>query len=620
MSFLKSKKINNFFLKLGEKINQLFYFLRLKKKFKNHDEKLMAQLRSKKIPSLKQFKYLSKSLSKKEWLFFRIAFFVFILSILFIVANVFLGKTKIVPRVGGTYTEALVGSPKFINPLYASINDVDQDIASLVFSGLVRVDNHQQIVPDLAERWEVSEDQKEYTFYLHDDLKWHDRENLTTEDVLFTYQMIQDEEFKSPLYSIFLDVEMQAIDDKTIKFVLPGSYSLFLENLTVGIMPAHLWREVLPANILLADYNMRPVGSGPYKFKNLIKDKLGNIKSYTIERNKKYHNGDVFIKEINFKFYPDFISATEAFKGHNVDGISYLPNNLEENISLRKDVVKNNFSLPQYTALFFNQQKNESLKELAVRQALAYAIDKDFLTNEVLGSEAQKIEAPILAGFIGYNPNIAKYETDIEKAKTLLDEAGWKVEKVEIKKDEEVVSTRVVRVNKDDEELKLVITTVDRVDNQLVAEAIQKMWQELDIQVEVRLVDVSEIQAKVIRNRDFEILLFGENFGTDPDPYPFWHSSQVGENGLNLANFVNKESDQVLEEARQISDPQKRHDKYVHFQNILNKYLPAIFLYTPKYTYPVTGDIKGMDTYVIANPSDRFSNIVNWYIETRRKF
>ena len=223
--------------------------------------------------------------------------------------------------------------------------------------------------------------------------------------------------------------------------------------------------------------------------------------------------------------------------------------------------------------------------------------------------QGQVIDAPILAGFIGYNPNIAKYEYDKIKAGTLLDEAGWKLKEPQ---DE-------FRKNKDIE-LKIILTTVNRSENFKVTQMIQKMWQEIGVKTEIKIVESGQIQSDVIRKRNFEVLLFGEIFGADPDPYPFWHSSQAGENGLNLANFVNKEADNVLEEARQISDPQQRHDKYIHFQNILNLQLPAVFLYTPKYVYPMSSSIQGVDTKVISIPADRFSNIEEWYVETKRSF
>jgi peptide/nickel transport system substrate-binding protein len=610
--FKKNKSITSLFKGF------LKFFKKSKKNIK-HDKDLVASLSKKRWPKFRQLKYLPDVISKKEWLVFRVAAIVFAVSILSFLVGGWFQITHIAPAVGGTYTEGLVGMPKFINPLYTSLNDVDQDIASLIYPGLVKIDKHQQVVPDLAESWFVSDDQKEYTFYLKDNLKWHDGMPLTVHDVVFTIESIQDPEFKSPLAVNFANVKLEVLDDKSIKFILPESFAVFLENLTVGILPSHLWLEVVPANALLTDYNLRPIGSGPYKFKSLTKDKLGNIKVYTLERNKEYAPTS-HLKQINFKFYPDFASAAMALKGHNIDGMSYLPKDLEEETRTRKDLTYHNLSLPQYTGVFFNQAKNKALESLSVRQALTYALEKDTIVSEALRGEGQVIDAPILAGFIGYNPNIAKYEFDENKSNELLDEAGWKFEE----KNEEEESTEdngaALFRKKNDTELKITLTTVNRSENFKVAQLIQKMWQSIGVKVEIKIVEAGQIQSDVIRKRNFEALLFGEIFGTDPDPYPFWHSSQAGENGLNLANFINKEADKVLEEARQISDPQKRHDKYIHFQNILNKNLPAIFLYTPKYVYPMSDKIKGMDVKVISVPCDRFSSIEEWYIDTKRSF
>ncbi|MFH1610311.1 MAG: peptide ABC transporter substrate-binding protein [Patescibacteria group bacterium] len=625
--FLKRFKIKP--SSLFKKIKKTFSFVNFKQKGplsffkknignKKYDKDLVASLSKKRWPKLRQLKYIPDVISKKEWLVFRIAALVFVVSLLAFLICGWFKITHIVPAVGGAYTEGLVGMPKFINPLYTSLNDVDQDIASLIYPGLVKIDKHQQIVPDMAESWTVSDDQKEYTFYLRDGLRWHDGESLTIDDVVFTIESIQDSEFKSPLAVNFANVKLEVLDEKTIKFILPESYAVFLENLTVGILPSHLWLEVVPANALLTDYNLRPIGSGPYKFKSLTKDKLGNIKVYTLERNRDYAP-TAHLKQINFKFYPDFASAAMALKSHNIDGMSYLPKDLEEETKTRKDLTYYNLSLPQYTGVFFNQAKNKALESLNVRQALTYALEKDTIVSEALRGEGQVIDAPILAGFIGYNPNIEKYAHDDDKAGELLDEAGWKFEEKDEEENTEDSGAILFR-KKDDIELKVILTTVNRSENFKVAQLIQKMWQSIGVKVEIKIIEAGQIQSDVIRKRNFEALLFGEIFGTDPDPYPFWHSSQAGENGLNLANFVNKEADKVLEEARQISDPQKRHDKYIHFQNILNKNLPAIFLYTPKYVYPMSNKIKGMDVKVISVPCDRFSSIEEWYIDTKRSF
>lgn len=600
---------------IGNALKKRFPFLGLKKNgFEDHDKMLVANLARQRWPRLRQIKYLPRVLTPKEWTTTKIVLLVLAAGILGTLVSGFFLITKSASAVGGTYTEGLVGAPKFINPLYASLNEVDADIASLVFAGLVRIDKDHQIVPDLAESWAVSENQKEYTFTLRTGLKWHDGAEVTVDDVIFTMETIQDSEFKSPLLGNFAGVKVEVVDDRTIRFTLPNSFTPFLENLTVGILPAHLWQEVVPANVLLADYNLKPVGAGPYKFKSLTKDKLGNIKAYALERNEKYLPQPAYLKEISFKFFSDLEAMAAALKNHTVEGVSFLPASLKEQIGERQDLNLNVLSLPQYTAVFFNQKASVALKDLKVRQALAYGINKADIVAQALENNAEVIEAPILAGFVGYNKEVTKYNYDVNKAKELLEAAGWKYE---IKKEGEAEAASQWR-KKNKEDLSLILTTVNRAENFKAAMMIQKFWREIGVNAELRVAEAAQIQNNVIRSRDFQALLFGEILGIDPDPYPFWHSSAADEEGLNLANFASKEADRLLEEARQITDVKQRHDKYVRFQNILAAEVPAIFLYTPKYIYPLAKKIKGFDTMIISLPQNRFENVVNWYVSTKR--
>lgn len=574
-------------------------------KQKELDQKSVAQANGKKMPSFKQLKYLPQVLSLQEKKQIKAYRNILIALIIILIFNVWF-TAPLVARNGGSYIEGVVGSPKFINPLYSGLNSVDSDLTKLIFSGLVKIDNDLNIVPDLAKSWFISEDQKIYTFQLRDNLVWHDGEALTVNDILFTFEAIKNSEYKSPLAQNFSDVEIKVIDDETIQFVLSEPYAPFLENLTVGILPEHVWIQVVPANTLLADFNLKPIGSGPFMFKSFTKDKLGNIKEYKLIKNKDYYSHAAYLNEINFKFYPDYKSAVLAFQNRNVDGLNYLPTELKEDLKTRKDINYHQLQLPQYTALFFNSKNNSLLQNIDFKKALAYALNKDEIISAALNGDGAAIEAPILPGFIGYNPKIAKYETDLSQANTLLDNLGY------IIPDGESFRT------KGEIEMKVTLTAVNKGENYLAAQVIQKMWQAIGVKTELNFVDASSIKTNIIKGRNFEILLFGEIVGIDPDPYPFWHSSQAGDAGLNLANFINREADQVLEEARKISDPQKRHDKYVHFQNILNANLPAIFLYTPKYIYPISNHIKGLETDKISTPTDRFSNVENWYIKTKR--
>ena len=409
--------------------SRLFLKLIFKKKNnfdkqKEFDEQIVNSVAKKRWPGLRQLKYLPQVLSadekrkvKKLCLVAGVAFIVLLI-------NFYFTGTKIVPRAGGDYTEGLVGMPKFINPLYSSLNSVDQDLVKLIYSGLIKTDKDQNLVPDLAESWEISLDQKVYSFSLKKDLFWHDKEPLTIDDVIFTFEAIQNSEFKSPLANNFENIKIERIDDSSLRFILEEPYAPFLENLTVGILPMHLWQEVIPANALLADYNLKPVGSGIYKFKSLSKDKLGNIKNYILTRNEEYSEQPAYLEEIAFKFYPDFNSAVGAFNSHNVDGVNYLPKELKSELSLRKDINFYNLQLPQHTTLFFNQANNPILKSLNIRQALAHALDKNEIVNSALNMDGQAIDAPILPGSIGYNPNIFKYEFDLVKTEELLNNAN----------------------------------------------------------------------------------------------------------------------------------------------------------------------------------------------------
>jgi peptide/nickel transport system substrate-binding protein len=589
----------------SERFKKFFLFLPWKKQAAlNHDQVLVANLAPRRVPHWRQLKYLPQLFSRQEWLTVKIFFMVFCLALLALLVDGFFLLTKVAPATGSSYTEGLVGTPKLINPLYASLNDVDQDLASLVYAGLVRVNAARQIVPDLAESWTVSSNQREYTFVLRKNLKWHDGEKVTADDVVFTIETLRDPEFKSPLAANFSGVKVEAIDEQIVKFILPNSYTPFLENLRLGLLPAHLWQEVVPANALLVDYNLKPIGAGPYKFESLIKDKLGNIKVYTLERHKDYLPQAPYLKEISFKFFPDFEAAATALKNHQVEGISYLPAVLNELVGERHDLKFNLLGLPQYIALFFNQKTNTAMADLKVRQALAYALDKKEILAVALGANGEIIDTPILSGMVGFSPNVAKYEFNVTKAQELLESAGWKL----------LGETR----KKNNVELKIVLTTVNRAENYKAAQVIQKMWRALGLRVDLQIMEAGQIQNEIIRDRNFEVLLFGELLGLDPDLYPFWHSSQSGGTGLNITGFSHKEADLLLEETRQITDLKQRHDKYVKFQEILAAQLPAIFLFTPKYIYPLPDKIKGFTAALISLPSDRFDGIMDWYVKTKR--
>lgn len=581
-----------------------------KRKFskqKNLDKKIVSQVNKKKLPSWKQFKQIAKTLSKKEKLLMKILASIILVSVVFLIYSNFFRNLSLVPKKGGELTEALIGNPLYINPILAQSHvDADLDLSRLVFSGLVKYDQDLNITPDLAEKYEISEDQKTYTFYLKDNLKWHDGQDLTADDIVFTIKSIQDPNLKSPLEKSLKGVIVEKIDDKTVKFTLTEPYAAFLNVLTVGIIPQHIWFDIPALNARGAVFNHKPIGSGPFKFKSLVKERSGILVEYTLERNDDYYSQKPYLDNIIFKFYPDYENATNALINKEVNSISYLPKDHVQKFKNKHDINLYNITLSQYTALFFNQKNNELIKDIKVRQALSYAIDKNKILEKVLQNQGQAIDGPILPNFLGYNQEITKYDFNPQKSLELLSEQGWKL-------DNEILK-------KDDQNLKVVITTVDSTTNIQTAELIQGFWNNIGVEVELAIVSKENIETEILIPRNYQILLYGQSIGYDPDLFPFWHSSQREYPGVNLSNYANRNVDTLLEEARLTSDTETRNKKYIEFQNLLIEDLPAIFLYSPSYIYPVNKKIKGIEIGKIAKPSDRFINIEDWYIKTKKKF
>lgn len=566
------------------------------------DKKLVFSLAKKRLPGWKQIQYLPQYLSNKEKLIIRCLLALIIISLGFLVIKFYQRHILYLPQNGGNYIEALIGQPSYINPVLAQ-SDIDRDLTKLIYSGLFKYNENLEIVPDLADRYEISEDKKTYTIYLKPNILWHNGNSLLADDVLYTFEIIKDAGFNSPYASSFQGVELQRIDDHTISFTLPEPFAPFLSNLTIGILPGHIWNNVGPTNFRLAEYNTKPVGSGPYKFKELTKDKEGTIKSYKIEKNLNYYNDIPYLNEIAFKFYPDFESAINAINNNNVDGVSYLPKNLKDNLTNKKTLI-HEIQLPQYTAVFFNQ-KNSLFKNEDVNKALSLGTDKTRILNEALQGQGIIVDAPILEGFLGYHPDIEKFNYDPVRAAAVLDEQGW------------VIPEDGGLRQKDGSTLQFSLTTVDQPEYLKTAEILIENWEAINVGVELKIMNASRVDKEVIKPRNYEAFLYGEILGSDPDPYAFWHSSQSLNGGLNLSSYFNKDVDKLLEEARQTDNNEERAQKYIEFQNLLIADMPAIFLYSSIYEYPVTKKMNGIDTKRISIPSDRFNGVEDWYLNTK---
>lgn len=628
-----------------------------------HDIALLQRLHKKKIPTMSQLAQATALMTKKEQLLFRVSALSLLVGLGWF-GVVFADTYRVeIPAVGGRYVEAVVGAPERVNPIYAPLNDVDMDIVRLVYSGLMRVDTKQRLVPDLAANVDISEDKKVYTFTLRDGVQWHDGEAFTADDVVFTFETIQTEDVASPLRVTFQGIAVTALDEKTVQFTLAEPFAPFLSTLTVGILPEHIWGEFGPERILASQRNLQPIGTGPFEFVTLTKDDTGNVREYDLKRFENYYRQPPFIEEFVFSFYTSYDGegengAIQALRRQSVDALHFVPTDLKERVQ-RKHITLHTLQLPEYTALFYNQSRQPALEDDDVRAALAYAIDKERILRETLDSEGQIIYSPVLPGFPGYLPEIERTPYSVEQANELLDKSWERIsaedyreqrrqallddyftqhlatstedmststeavpddvlQHIEVLLDTELSAAQTFyRENDDGEILEMKLVTTDTQEYRSASERIAGFWQEIGVKTQLSYVPASSFSKDILRGRLYDVLLYGVIVGSDPDQYPFWHSSQTEFPGLNLSGYVNRAVDEVLEAAREAVDEQVVADSYVTFQELLLAQRPAEFLYMPTYTYATTGNVQGLDISRIFAPSDRFAGVIHWYKKTK---
>lgn len=565
------------------------------------DQKLVMGLSPARIPTAKQLPYLLRVLSAPEKRLARWLTIVAVLALLVELGSLAWRHIVRLPRPGGTLTEGLVGIPQFINPALALPNTVDDELVRLAFRGLMRTDDQLRVVPDLAQTFVLSDDGKTYTATLKPDLRWSDGEALTAQDVKFTFDTIADGEYKSPWQSWFTNVQTNVIDERTVTFTLAKPLSPFPSYLTIGLLPQHAWSDATPQAFSLAELNTKPIGTGPYRFQSVTKDRSGNIKSYAFVPNKYFSGSAPLIKKIIFKLYPDEFTATDALRNGSIDslGLAHLPDD-QKLSSLRRQ----RWPINQMVVIFFNQKNNAALKDREVRQALSQATDRPAIIAQILPERAQPALGPLLPGALGYDANIHQPAYDLEAAKKLLDQAGWKLNDKNIR-------------HKDKLSLSVVLSAVDNSLYGAVADLVAEQWRQLGAQVEVKKTEAARITKTVIRPREYQALLFGQIVPADPDPFLFWDSSQETETGFNLAGYYNKSIDGALAIIRENADPAKRLTALRDFQTAMAAESPAVFLYQTDYIYLHRKNLRGFQTERLVGPSGRSLDIEHWYLTTR---
>ena len=523
------------------------------------------------------------SLKKKE----KIIFFVFLSLFFFgsfsLIYQFYLRYSKVIPIEGGVLKLGLIGQPRYINPILTRDNDADRFLIELLYNGLLKVDGKGNLKNDLASKIEISQDGKTFLVFLKENIFWHDGVPFSSDDIIFTIEAIQNKEYKSPLRETWQGVIVEKISPSVVRFTLNKSNRSFLDNLTLKILPKHIWENISPKSFPLTDYNIKPIGTGPFLFENLEKNNKGDILSYTLVRNEHYFENKPYIFKIKFFFYDNYSQMKTAFLKKEIDGLLNLYFEDFNYFAQKKNYQIYKLKLNRYFAVFYNLDKN-LFQDKNLREALELSINKKAMENNLLKNRAVLLDSPFdlleTEGNYQYNP---------EKAKELI-------------KGKDISFT--LSLPEDDQLIK-------------VAQFLKEEWQKIGINVELEILPIKELEREVILPKSYESLLFGEIVDLSFDLFPFWHSSQANSYKLNLSSFKNKDLDELIEENWN-ADENKRMEIFQKMKEIFQKEKPALFLYNPYYLYVLPKKIQGHNIKRANIPAEIFSDVSYWYMKVER--
>lgn len=508
--------------------------------------------------------------------------------------------TLVVPAEGGTYVEGVAGGPTYLNPLLSGYNQVDGDLVSLIFSGLTEINERGEVVPDLALRWDISEDGLTYTFYLRPDVRWHDGEPLTADDVVFTIEALQEPDFQGPpeLATLWQAVTAEKRSDHIVSFTLQEPFAPFLAYTTLGILPKHILKGVPATEFPPHPFSAHPVGTGPFRILELTAEHA------LLEANPYYYGQKPYLDKVEFRFYRDYGEIFAAYQRGEVEGISrILPPDLDR-VRQAEGLSLYSTWLSGYNLIFLNLEA-PVFQEKEVRQALLWAIDRQRIIDQILDGQGLVVDSPILPNSWAYDEDIPRYDYNPQRAKALLEEAGW------VDTDNNGVR------EKEGVPLEFPLLTNDDPLRVRIIEEIAMELAEVGMRVHTQVLGYGA--SEILQSRHFTAVLYGwGDLPPDPDLYEMWHSTQTTDEGQNYGGFANRDVDELLEQARLINDPIQRAELYRRFQEIFAQEVPALLLYYPIYNYAVGEQVKGVQLAPLSIPSDRFRTIADWYVNTKR--
>lgn len=516
------------------------------------------------------------------------------------------------PVSGGVYSEALVGSISRLNPLLEQNNAPDRDVNRLLFSSLIRFDSRGLPIPDLADSWGVSQDGTIYNLSLRQNIFWHDGQSLTTADVLFTIEMIKDDSsfFPADVRELWKNIEIKQLNDHTLQFLLPEPFAPFLDYLAFGIVPQHILQATPAAEMAAAQFNLSPIGSGPYKFDRLIVEN-GQIAGLELSAFNQYYGEKPFIEKVVFRYFPNTQDALAAYREGEVQAISEISLDVLNQVLAQPNLAVYSGRLPEMSMIMLNLNNPEKpyLQDEKLRRALLMGLNRSRIINKLLLGQAIIADGPIFPGTWAFFDGLERVAYDPEAATNLLKANGYTIP----------AGGGTTRADAESRPLAITLLHPDDALHSAIAQYIFENWSQLGIEVTLEALPYEKLVNERLAARNYDAALVDMNLARspDPDPYPFWHQSEAA-NGQNYTQWDSRTASEFLEQARINTDYEVRTRLYRNFQVIFAKELPALPLFYPVYSYAVDQQVLGVQMPPLFDTSDRFQTFPRWYLVTRR--
>ena len=503
------------------------------------------------------------------------------------------------PVYGDTLIEALLGDIQGLIPNITS-DSASHTIGDLIYSGLVKRDESLRLVGDLAESWTVSRDCRNMTFQLKKNVKWHDGRPFTADDVVFTYQAMVNPKTPTAYKEDFKAVEsIEAVDAHTVRVRYARPYAKALQSWSTNMLPRHLLESyVAEGRLREAPQNREsPVGTGPYRFKEW---RTGE--KVVLTANRDYYETGPYLSRLVYRIIPSQATIFLELKAKAIDSSSTLTalqyKRQTDYPGFRRAYQKFRYPSSAYTYFGFNL-KDPRFADKRVRQAFAHAISKQELIEGVRLGLGREATGPYKPGTWVYNPNVKRYPHDLERARQLLAEAGWREKNGDglLVKDGKPFTFTLMTNQGNDERKK-------------IAELIQASLRELGVGVDIRILEWASFIKEYVKKRRFEAIVLGWGIGLDPDQYEIWHSSKTGPDDLNHISYANPEVDEMLERGRSSCFEDERKKYYDRLQEILAEDQPVVFLYFPDALPVVATRVYG----VVETPNGIGFNFTEWFV------